>query len=215
VSEIYLHPKPERLEEFAAGQLDALEAEAIDAHLAGCQACSGEVAEWRELYASLSALPRLSPSAGFTDRVLAGLNARAAVGQTRPAWRRLPLPSGYRNIGLLAACLAIPILLGYAALVWWSLQTGITWDAVVAFGEIRLLDALAFAFRTAVSVLVWSEQSLGIVAGVRGVTERLSPSAIAALAFAAGTASSASAWVLYRNLIQTPSRKPYHARIHG
>lgn len=217
VTEDHLHPDAERLEAFVADELDAAEAAAVRSHVDGCDACQAEVDELRDLFAALARLPRFAPSAGFTDRVMARLDpsvvhapAAGVRARRRERWRRATRRLPAWNAGLLAACVAVAVG-GYAVLLWWSTRTGFAGQALAALGQVRAFDAIAWLARATVGAVVRSEIALGTGVAVRLWAGELGASLL--LVVGAGLASSAAAWVLYRNLIHTPTRKPYDARI--
>ena len=95
----------ERLADYLGGELDPVEAEAVDAHLAGCAACRAEVANHRQ---TLSALGMLDT----VDSAEAARQTRSLVVITRrPPWMRWGLVA-LRT----AAVLAAGVVLGRVAL---------------------------------------------------------------------------------------------------
>ena len=77
------------------GELSPAEAEAAQAHLAGCPGCAAELAAVAQARDQLRALPLLSPPFGLYERLL-----------------RRPAPAGRRvGLGLLAASAAAAIVL--------------------------------------------------------------------------------------------------------
>lgn len=73
------HPSGDRLEAFAARELGSVEAEALEAHLAGCARCRTEVEGWALLFSELEALPAQDPSTRFADQVMARLGSGVRV----------------------------------------------------------------------------------------------------------------------------------------
>ena len=71
MNERMLHPTTEILEAFAEGGLDAADGAVVQSHLLGCHRCDSVVEEWRSVFYSLAQLPRLAPSRGFAERVMA------------------------------------------------------------------------------------------------------------------------------------------------
>lgn len=81
----------ERLLDYALGGLGASAVSQVDEHLKGCPACAAALHHWRarrgQLDAALCQLVRgAEPSPSFRARVLAGVEARSALGAAGPAW---------------------------------------------------------------------------------------------------------------------------------
>jgi anti-sigma factor RsiW len=74
-----LHPEPDALEAWAAGELvaDTPDAQALEAHLGVCARCAATVEGWQTVFASLRRLPEAHPSEGFAARVMAEVHASA------------------------------------------------------------------------------------------------------------------------------------------
>ena len=72
-----LHPhlNPDEIEQWALGLLPAARA----LHLARCAACLTAAERERKLFRELVQLERFAPSAGFADRVMAGVRITTAV----------------------------------------------------------------------------------------------------------------------------------------
>ncbi|HEX8911350.1 MAG TPA: DUF4349 domain-containing protein, partial [Humisphaera sp.] len=85
---------------YVAGVLDADARRGVDDHAAGCPACAAALADAMSADAVLSvALAAARPSAGFEDRVAAGVRD----GIRRQGWRRWASPSSYPILGSPAA----------------------------------------------------------------------------------------------------------------
>src|SRR5687768_14057662 len=82
------HLTDDQIQEWLDGRLTRSEVARLEAHLDGCPGCRAEVEGWRALVEELSALPALSPTPGFSGRVL------DAVGH--PSRARLPLAARIR-----------------------------------------------------------------------------------------------------------------------
>lgn len=65
------HLSAEEIQALLEGGLPAGEARAHEEHVASCAGCSAELDGWRLLFSELEALPQLSPSVGFRERVMA------------------------------------------------------------------------------------------------------------------------------------------------
>ena len=110
------HLTPDDLDAWLAGAL----APAAQAHLAGCPACQERADTEREIVAMLGALPLLSPTPGFADRVMARVRVpeAAAVG-TWTLLRRRAVASR-RNMAIAASVLVV-LLGSMAGSVVWNL----------------------------------------------------------------------------------------------
>lgn len=98
----------EQVTAFVDGALGPDAAAAVEAHLAGCEACRDQAEAERRLAAELRALPAPEPPAGFEARLAARLRPRL-----RPARWALPL----------AATLLVAIWLrGFAPYVAWAVS---------------------------------------------------------------------------------------------
>ena len=64
-------PDFDLLQDFLDGELAPGQAHAIESHLAGCENCAREVANFRLVFQRLGNLPLWEPSPGLVDRVLA------------------------------------------------------------------------------------------------------------------------------------------------
>lgn len=78
---------------YALGALTAVERAAFEQHLAGCEACTAEVAELTDAAARLADVTAHEPPTGLRDAVLAGITATPQVSAARPRHAR-PEPEG-------------------------------------------------------------------------------------------------------------------------
>ena len=78
----------DRLQEYLDHSLGRAERAEVDAHLATCTDCAGEVEEFRRLFSRLSALPLFSPDPEFDRIVLSGVLRRQVrvLGITPVGW---------------------------------------------------------------------------------------------------------------------------------
>lgn len=72
------HLSAERIQAFLEGELPRQEQAAFEEHAHSCARCSAEVEAWGLVLAELSGLPRIEPSPGFAERVMASMNAPAS-----------------------------------------------------------------------------------------------------------------------------------------
>jgi anti-sigma factor RsiW len=84
------HPADARIQDFVEGLLPVRQAARVRTHLDACAGCAGEAATWRSVLDQLRALDRLSPSEGFSQRVMSEIRvpSHAAVVSKVPEWRR-------------------------------------------------------------------------------------------------------------------------------
>ncbi len=89
------HQYEDKLLEFAYGELPQHEAEAVDAHVRGCNRCSQSLCEIRAVRATMARLPmETAPDAGL-DSLVAYAEQAAGRNRTKPAtffWKRLLMP---------------------------------------------------------------------------------------------------------------------------
>jgi hypothetical protein len=97
-------PESRRVQDHLDETLGAAERERFASHAIACVRCSADIAAYRDLFASLDALPLVSPSATLAERIL----ARVLPSRVRLRWVRA-LGWGY------AATFAVSLL---AATVW-------------------------------------------------------------------------------------------------
>lgn len=64
-------PDSNHIQDYLDDELVPAQRVAFEAHLATCEACAGELAIYRRVFADLESLPLYSPSADLADRVLA------------------------------------------------------------------------------------------------------------------------------------------------
>lgn len=108
------HLDPLTLQGLLDGELAPPLRRQVERHLAGCARCSAELASYRRVFGSLSALPTWDPGPAFTDRVLAVvLPELAPRAIRRPAWVR-PFAWSYgaavfASVVGLATALALPV----------------------------------------------------------------------------------------------------------
>ena len=105
-----------RLDEWVEGSLDERDEEAMAAHLAGCDACSGEARSLEALLAAAAGLPReIRPPRDLWAGIDARLDDEPAAGVERGeavplAARRRPRGAGLPPWALVAAALALVLV---------------------------------------------------------------------------------------------------------
>ena len=206
MNERMLHPTTDILEAYAEGGLEAADGAVVHSHLLACHRCDSVVVEWRSLFHALAHLPRLAPSRGFAERVMARVriaqpwHARATAAVTRL------LPRSTRGWALAAAFLALPVLAGGTLMAWLLSKSYVTshglWvfttDRIAAGIQALVTGVLTFLMQT--DVAAWLARSFGTLfdaGGARG---------IGALAAVGAVLTLISAYVLYTNLFRTRDR---------
>ncbi|NNK63677.1 MAG: hypothetical protein HKO98_10790 [Gemmatimonadetes bacterium] len=79
------HLSAERMQAFVDGELPAVDARSVEAHVGDCARCRAELSTWESLFDDLGDLPVLAPSTSFQDRILEATprkSARAARAAT-------------------------------------------------------------------------------------------------------------------------------------
>lgn len=202
--------------EYLDASLPGRARERVGAHLASCDRCRNEVAEWRTVLRNLESLERVTPSPGFADRVMARVavpepeaaRPTVSIGERIAGWARSLGPRTRRGwtvavgaAGAPVAALSVALYALFshpqltptslAAFLWWQV-TGLT--SGLATGVANVVTESALVFR------LWSVlQNLGG-----------SPLTLGAGAAAFSVATLGAAWILYRNLIATPTvDRPY------
>jgi len=204
------HPSPERLQAFVEETLPGAERAVVDSHLTHCAQCQTEVAEVRSLFALLGGLPALEPTAGFTDRVMAGVRVRqsawAGAWSTASAWVDRVTPQSTRGWATATALFALPVI-GATVLVSWLLaQPGVSiqglWTATAVVVENAAIGASQWVWaQMSTSVLAeWAARAVEFLGSVgRGEI------GLALIMFAALTAG--SIYILYQNLFRTQQQR--------
>ena len=212
MNELNFHPEPEQIEGYLEGTLDDAGRAVFESHLVGCAPCQGELEEWRALFVALEALPPIEPSAGFVDRVMAGVTVLPSPARAAAAVRWLPHTT--RGWSLVAAVLALPVLgLGSAAA--WVLSqpwaSALSAQAVLVFGWNRASAGFTWLGERVTSLVMQTDAAQALagaigqfltVAGTTGV-------GLAAIAFC--VAALGAAWVLYHNLVRNSTRELNYA----
>ena len=137
------HEVRELLAALSLDALDADERDAVEDHLATCQACASELRAHEETIAALAlALPQIDPPARLKGRILAAATTDRAT--RRPAWRRRLTARRLSPLGLAAA---LALVIAVCAALWAaSLQSQLVEQrALVASLEAQLGEQRALA----------------------------------------------------------------------
>jgi len=174
------HLSDDVLSAYGDAALPAEEAARAATHLALCADCRAELAAFSALRGALAALPVLSPSAAFVDRVLATLPQHPAWPTPAPARRGIrrvawPVAALLANLALLAGLLAMANGPAVGLLVGWMTLAGTVegWcvGVLVALPGGGALPAVAPVAATLLACIVLLSAALRLV--VRGTTPPL------------------------------------------
>ncbi|CAN5747181.1 hypothetical protein BH23GEM9_BH23GEM9_11420 [soil metagenome] len=221
------HPTADHLEAFVEGVLEASDRVVLESHLLGCPECQAAVKEWQALFAALSELPQLEPKFGFADRVMARVRlaprtarqsslqlAQAAVqkqlGRAGSAIERI-LPRTTFGWAMATAFLALPFLIGGALLAWLMSRSYITPASLWAFFSTQAVEGARSVGGAAVSAAMQTEVAAWLVARSADFLSTAGVTGLGVLIAAAAATTLLSIWVLYRNLIRSPSRETHYA----
>lgn len=210
MSETLNHPEHERLQAYAAKELEGGDTAVIDAHLTTCARCRAEVEELHSLFVMLSSLAYHAPAAGFADRVMARVRVRQPWFARAADWLAGLAPKSTRAWALTAAMVALPAV-ATTGLIWWLMsRPGVTvqglWVISSEFAARALSGAWSWAWSyVAGSALAsWAAGAAEVVASVgRGGL------GLGVVMFA--TLTAASVWILYQNLFRTEARRTDYA----
>ena len=210
----YTHLEADELQTFAEGRLPEGERPAVESHLTNCASCQAEVQEWRQLFESLSVLPQYEPSAGFADRVMAGVreaHATALVpwyvrsGQRASAFVVRVTPRTTRGWAFASALFALPVIASAMLMSWLMSKAYATPGALLTFGADKSAHALESLGR---STIQWALQTklVGAIVELGGVfVQQAGLSGVGALIAVVAMAICLSIWVLYNNLFRSPT----------
>lgn len=195
------------LEQMAEGALSELELPRATAHLESCVRCTAELEGYRALHAALSGLPRLAPSPGFSDAVM----ARVKIAEPSPVWAAIQrwLPSTRRGWALMSAAIVAPALPILWLLTWLFTQPGVSAAGMAA----QAVDGARSAGSTAAGWLFERTLESGVFGWMRSAFDAVQSVPLETLAGVFGVLAVAiplSAWSLFR-LVRTPMRNATYA----
>lgn len=204
------HPTPERLQAFVEASLEGAEHAVVESHVASCHRCTSEVEAWRSLFTALGGLPHLAPSAGFANRVMAGVELpQPWLVRVLDLLRRF-IPSTTRGWALATAFLALPVLAGTSLVAWLLSQPGVTVQGLwtITSGAVGQVATAAGGWLWShwldSTLAVYATDALELVSGHSGGVIGL-----AVVTFA--TVTAASTWILYQNLFRNETRSTHYA----
>jgi len=214
------HLSAETLQEAVDGTLPRGHTAGARTHLAACDSCRAEMGRWERLFGSLATLGRLAPSAGFAERVMARIRIPAPVpalwagfGRRAAAWTRSLLPKTRRGWAVAGGIASAPtitvgalfyLVFSHPLVTMGSFTTYVSWKVSALVGS--LLSYAASAVLESVALfraysIMETLASSPLLLGIGGLTFSLT--------------SALALWVLYRNLVATPSVESRYARARG
>jgi hypothetical protein len=178
----------------------------LESHLLGCPRCQNEIDELRSLFTTLTSLPQFSPAPGFASRVMACVVIRRPWQARAGALVARLMPRTTPGWAFAVAMLAIPVLLASGLALWLLSKDYVTTSGLWAFATDRFTlganrvasGVVSSAIQT--DVMAWLVKSIATflaAAGLRG---------LGTLAALLAMLTMLSIWVLYRNLVRTPTR---------
>jgi anti-sigma factor RsiW len=189
----------------------------LEAHLASCGSCREEVQEWKTLLGSFQPLGHFAPRSGFAERVMAQVLVPAPVAVATGRWSSLPgrtlawarslLPStrhGWAVAGGVASAPTITLTALIYLVFSRPLLTPGAFGSYVLWKASALVDTMVSAVSTGVleSAVLFRAYSF-----LEPLTQSPFLLGLGGLAFS--LVSACALWVLYRNLIVTPSDDRY------
>jgi anti-sigma factor RsiW len=212
------HLSGEVIQDFLDGLLPRPEVAAAETHLHGCRLCRDEVDTWRTLMVRLDDVPRVAPSEGFTERVMAHVRVQNALVAAQPSlqerlgsWLDAVSPRTRRRVAGLAGAAVTP--LATLALVAYAVFS----HPLVTVGN--LLSFLWLEAQDAVAVLATALLGETVESGLLGVAQSVvggvgaAPGAAALVLAMFSGLTAVAVWVLYRNLIAPTSVDGRYAHV--
>lgn len=202
------HATTQELQEHLDGRLAARAANRLEEHLGRCAACRTEMDGLHAVVSGLETLPRLAPSPGFGEAVMARLRvqqmAEAALAPTTRrerllAWAKARVPSSSRGwAAVLGVGTAPAVTLALALQAVFSHDL-VTFGNILSFLRFKL-SGLTEGAAAALARLAAEHALLG--QGWEYVQFlAASPALAAAAAVALSGTCMGAAWILYRNLV--------------
>jgi len=211
------HLPVEDLQDYVEGVLPTRRAAKAQAHLAACQPCQTEVKGWERLFGSLAALDRFAPANGFAQRVMAQVRipvpmpapwvqagsrvlvwARGFLPQTRRGWA---VAGGIASAPTISMAALLYLVFSHPLLTVGSFTTYASWKA----------STLLSSFFSSTATAVVDSVALFRAYSLLGTLAR-SPLLVGVGGLVFSLMSAIALWVLFRNLVVTPSADGRYAR---
>ena len=210
MTEQTFHPESGQLQDFIEDSLDKSSAAVLESHVLGCAYCQKEVAELRSVFTALARMERFSPGLGFTNRVMAQVKLPEPWYARAGRYAAGFAPRTTRGWAFASGLLALP-LIGMGTLMLWVLSKPyVTGEGLIAFALKQTGTSLAVFGRNALSTIIQSDITLLLTRLAESVLSAGLAGAGAVVASFAGMIA-LSAWILYQNLIRTPTRRSNYA----
>jgi anti-sigma factor RsiW len=210
VTERTFHPESGQLQDFIEGSLDKPSAAVLESHVLGCAYCQKEVADLRSVFTALARMERFSPGLGFANRVMAQVKLPEPWYARAGRYAAGFAPRTTRGWAFASGLLALP-LIGMGTLMLWVLSKPyVTGEGLIAFALKQTGTSLAVFGRNALSTIIQSDITLLLTRLAESVLSAGLAGAGAVVASFAGMIA-LSAWILYQNLIRTPTRRSNYA----
>ena len=219
------HVEGGRLQDFVEGLLPARQAARVQTHLDDCGTCSKEVVAWRSVLARLDGLEHFGPAEDFAARVMHGVRVPAAVAarRTTPArswlaaaresfsWLGALVPHTRKAWAAVSGVAVTPMAtLGLLLYTVFSHPT-LTPGALVSFVGWKVTAFATTATEAARAVLLESTGLFRVYTFMESLVA--APAALAAGLLVFSGLMAAATWVLYKNLIATPTVDGHYARV--
>jgi hypothetical protein len=204
------HPESGQLQDFIEGSLEKSSAVVLESHVLGCSQCQREVAELRSVFTALARMERFSPGLGFANRVMAQVKLPEPWYSRAGQWAAGLAPRTTRGWAFAGGLLALP-LIGMGTLMLWVLSKPyVTGEGLIAFALKQSGHTLTAFARNALSTIIQSDITLLLTRLAESVLSAGLAGAGAVVALFAGMVA-LSSWILYQNLIRTPTRRSNYA----
>ncbi len=203
------------------GLLPGRQAARVRRHIEACGACAHQVESFGRVVRNLNALPRLTPSAGFADGVMARVElarrkatAPAKAATASAGWlmaARKLLPSTRRAWAALSGAAVTPaVTLGLVAYAVFS-HPALTLGSLLSWMSWQITDLAAASWSAGMGIVA---QGVGAL-GLQGVLDAAAaaPMAIAGAALAYSALVVLALRVLYKNLVTARPVGIGHAHI--
>ncbi len=201
-----MHPTDQRLEAFCEGTLPDRERPGLESHLVGCPRCQSEVDDWRALFTALASLPHLAPAPGFASRVMAHVRIPRPWHEQAGALVRRLVPRTTPGWAFAVAILAIPALLATSLAFWLLSRDYLSAAGLWAFALDSFLATVGQWLAAAVGLVLQTDIMAWVVRSATAFLDAAGLRGLGTVAAGAALLTLLSVWVLYRNLVRTPTR---------